>query len=169
MNSNKLQLKIRPALTEEAETVLSLWQNSARWLNSNGIYQWEPGHFNREQVIKFVKDGADIYLAEFNNEIVGTYALTWADPFIWKELDNENSGYIHRLAVNRDFKGLGIGYQLLENAEQQIRQKGKTYIRLDCMADNPRLNQYYKDYGFTFVRRYEFERKGWSANLYEKT
>ncbi|MNJ57964.1 putative acetyltransferase [compost metagenome] len=160
------ELLIRPASLEEAPIVLDLWQSSARWLNSKGIYQWRPEKFNLEQVIDFFHDGSDVYVAESNQEIVGTYILTWTDPLIWQELDRPEAGYIHRFAVHRDYKGLGIGQYLLNSAEEQIRLKGKTLVRLDCMADNARLNQYYKDYGFQFVRR--LNREGWSANLYEK-
>ncbi len=39
--------------------------------------------------------------------------------------------------------------------------KVRTLIRLDCMADNLRLNQYYKDHGFNFIRRINGE--GWSV------
>jgi ribosomal protein S18 acetylase RimI-like enzyme len=160
------KLSIRRAQLDEASVVLSLWQTSARWLNSKGIYQWRPEYFNLDKVIKFMKNGSDVYLAELNNEFVGTYILTWSDPIIWKELDNLDSGYIHKFAVNRDYQGLGIGSLLLKSAEEQIKFKGKTLIRLDCMADNLRLNQYYKDHGFNLIRRINGE--GWSANLYEK-
>lgn len=41
----RTQLLIRPAQREEAPIILDLWQNSARWLNSKGIYQMEAGIF----------------------------------------------------------------------------------------------------------------------------
>jgi len=160
------KLSIRRAQFDEASVVLGLWQTSARWLNSKGIYQWRPEYFNLDKVIKFMNNGSDVYLAELNNEFVGTYTLTWSDPFIWKELDNIDSGYIHKFAVNRDYQGLGIGSIILKSAEEQIKLKGKTLIRLDCMADNLRLNQYYKDHGFNLIKRITGD--GWSANLYEK-
>ncbi|WP_405155873.1 GNAT family N-acetyltransferase [Paenibacillus sp. FSL K6-0108] len=166
MVQRETELMIRLALPEEASTVLNLWQESARWLNSKEIYQWRPEYFNLEQVIEFMNDGSEVYLAEMNHEVVGTYTLTWSDPLIWKELDNPNSGYIHRFAVNREFKGQDIGLFLLKSAEENIRLKGKNLIRLDCMADNWRLNQYYKDYGFQYIRRVELG--SWSASLYEK-
>lgn len=166
MEQRETELMIRLALPKEAPIILNLWQESARWLNSKEIYQWRPEYFNSEQVIEFMNDGSEVYLAEMNNQVVGTYTLTWSDPLIWKELDNPDSGYIHRFAVNRDFKGQNIGLLLLKSAEENIRHKGKTLIRLDCMADNLRLNQYYKDYGFQYIRRVELG--SWSASLYEK-
>jgi ribosomal protein S18 acetylase RimI-like enzyme len=166
MEQLETRLSIRHARVDEASIVLNLWQKSAHWLNSNGIYQWRPEFFNLEQVIEFMTNGSDVYLAEIDKEIVGTYILTWSDSLIWKELDSLDSGYIHRFAVNRDYKGRGIGKFLLKAAEEQIKLKGKTLIRLDCMADNIRLNQYYKESGFNFIRR--VDGNGWSANLYEK-
>lgn len=85
----------------------------------------EAGIFYLEQVLEFMNVGSDVYLAEWNNEIVGTYTLTWSDPLIWQELDNLESGYIHRFAVNRKYRGLDIGKYLLKSAEQQIRIKEK--------------------------------------------
>jgi ribosomal protein S18 acetylase RimI-like enzyme len=159
-------LLIRSASLADAPIVLNLWQSSAKWLQSRGIDQWNPEKFTLESVLEFLKNGSDVYLAEINNEFVGTYLITWTDPFIWRELDNSESGYIHRLAVNRQFIGKGIGLKLLRSAEEQIRIKGKKYIRLDCMADNKRLNQYYRDSGYQYIRRIDGE--GWSAHLYEK-
>ncbi|WP_337100027.1 GNAT family N-acetyltransferase [Paenibacillus sp. YIM B09110] len=157
---------IREAMHEDAETILNLWQSSARWLLANGIKQWRPEYFHLEQVIEFMNDGSNMYLAELNGVPVGTYVITWSDPYIWQELDSTDAGYIHRFAVNRDYKGSGIGSCLIRSAEEQIRQSGKSLVRLDCMAANPRLNQYYRDLGFKYVRRLDSE--GWSANLYEK-
>lgn len=168
MAHHAMKPHIRLALPEEAPIVLSLWQGSARWLIANGINQWRLEYFSLEQVTAFMKNGSDVYVALRDDQYVGTYTLTWSDPHIWQELDCSDAGYIHRFAVNRAYKGQGIGNDLLRAAEQQIRHKGKTLIRLDCMADNHKLNQYYRDYGFRFVRRVNFEALNWSANLYEK-
>lgn len=160
------QLEIRHARMEEAAVILELWQMSARWLNAKGIYQWRPEYFRIEQVMEFLTNGSDVYVAECQGEIVGTYVITWSDPYIWQELDHNDAGYIHRFAVNRNYKGLGLGPVLIQSAIDQILQRGKSTVRLDCMADNVRLNQYYRDLGFGFVRRWESD--GWKANLYEK-
>jgi ribosomal protein S18 acetylase RimI-like enzyme len=161
----KEELQIRHAEMTDASVVLELWQMSARWLNVKGIKQWKPENFRIEQVLEFLTNGSDVYVAECQGAIVGTYVLTWSDPFIWRELNHNGAGYIHRFAVNRDYKGLGIGQLLIESAIEQIRQRGKSVARLDCMAENPRLNQYYRDLGFGFVRRLDGD--GWAANLYE--
>lgn len=158
---------IRQATIADAETMLELWQSSARWLLASGIVQWRPEYFNRDGVVEFLTNGSDAYVAEIDGVAVGTYVVTWSDPAIWAELDDGHAGYIHRFAVNRNYKGSGIGPYLIRCAEEQIRSKGKKHVRLDCMADNQRLNRYYEELGFRFVRRLDMP-NGWSANLYEK-
>jgi len=158
-------LRIRRAGVEDAPAVLALWLNAAEWLQAKGIDQWNPAHFSLDGADAAIRD-SEVWLAELGDEPAGTYLLAWTDPFIWGELDNGDSGYIHKLAVRRDLKGRGLGLLLLRHAEEQIAGRGKRFIRLDCMAGNERLNRYYLDAGYAFVRRYDGN--GWSANLYEK-
>jgi|GEM_PF-4909161 len=107
-------------------TILNLWQGSAHWLVKKGIMQWKPENFRLAQVLEFMNNGSHVYVAEANDIPVGTYVITWSDAFIWKELDNKESGYIHRFAVNREYHGNHIGKYLLESAEKQIKDMGKT-------------------------------------------
>jgi len=158
-------LRVRRATPDDARDVLAIWLNAAEWLQARGIDQWNPERFTPEGAEAAVRE-SEVYLAESGGEVAGTYLLAWSDPYIWKELDNAESGYIHRLAVRRDLKGMGLGLRLLRHAERQIAGRGKRLIRLDCMADNKRLNRYYLDAGYAFVRRHVDD--GWSANLYEK-
>jgi Acetyltransferases len=159
------ELRIRPASPEDARDVLAIWMSAAEWLRDRGIDQWNPSQFSLEAAAAAIRN-SEVYLAELGHEAAGTYLLAWSDVLIWKELDNAESGYIHRLAVRRDLKGMGLGLRLLRHAERQIAGRGKRFIRLDCMADNERLNRYYRDAGYTRVGRSDGD--GWSANLYEK-
>ncbi|MFD2612702.1 GNAT family N-acetyltransferase [Paenibacillus gansuensis] len=161
-----MHINCRLAARLEAPLILQLWQSAASWLLEKGIVQWLPDFFQLEQVLGFMEEGSDVYIAESEGLVVGTYVLTWSDPQIWGELDHDDAGYIHRFTVHRDFYGQGVGPLLLKMAEDHIKQKGKTVIRLDCMAENPKLNAFYRSNGFHFVRRLDIA--GWSANLYEK-
>ncbi|WP_152392561.1 GNAT family N-acetyltransferase [Paenibacillus guangzhouensis] len=163
----KMNLEIRKATIDECETIFDLWIGSARWLQSKGIDQWNPSHFKIDQVRDCFEQGYELFLARWRDEVVGTCMICWSDAFIWKELDHDDAGYIHRFAVSRRHVGLAIGRQLLQWAEDYIRSQGKHVVRLDCMTDNPRLNQYYQSCGYEFVRVFHWD-NGWRANLYEK-
>jgi ribosomal protein S18 acetylase RimI-like enzyme len=158
-------VRIRRATPDDAGDVLEVWLDAARWLQVRGIDQWHPARFSPEDAAACIRD-TEVWLAETEDGVAGTYLLVWSDPFIWKERDHAEAGYIHRLAVKRAFGGRGLGLRLLQDAENRIAAYGKRLIRLDCMAANERLNRYYLDAGYACVGRVDGD--GWSANLYEK-
>ncbi|MEK4978153.1 GNAT family N-acetyltransferase [Bacillus sp. FSL K6-6540] len=166
VNEN-IKIDVQRAIEADSQIILDLWKDSARWIQSKCINQWNPDHFNINQVCECFNNGFELFLARFNGEVVGTLYICWSDPILWEELDDKDSRYIHRFAVSRIHTGNRIGKQLINWAEQYIRDKGKNQIRLDCMAENVRLNQYYLDIGYKHIRFLNW-RNGWKINLYEK-
>ncbi|WP_438446093.1 GNAT family N-acetyltransferase [Gorillibacterium sp. sgz5001074] len=162
-------LRIARASEEELPAVLELWLEAADWIWSKGILQWRPGSFTMETVREH-HARTELYTAwgdGGNGELAGTFSLQWSDPFIWQERnDAEQAGYIHRLAVARGWKGRRIGERLLACAEDFIREAGRSRARLDCMADNARLNRFYREAGYVYQAR--MDRQHWSASLFEK-
>ncbi|WP_042161758.1 GNAT family N-acetyltransferase [Paenibacillus gorillae] len=167
MNGNTSPIEVRPAVISDGETILSLWQTAARWLQAKGIAQWAPEYFNIGQIKEWMDSGADIFIASMNGEAVGTLLICWTDPSVWEELNSEDAGYIHRFAVSRTHTNAGIGRYLLAWAEREIKARGKKMVRLDCMADNTALNNYYQSNGYVQVGTRHWS-NGWRANLYEK-
>ncbi|KAG0325167.1 hypothetical protein BGZ99_001008 [Dissophora globulifera] len=82
--------------------------------------------------------------------IIGTLTLNYSDPFdemLWKDLvdDWTDAVYLHRLFIEREYRGCGLGPKALMFAEQEGLKRGKHYLRLDCMADNKLLKAYYRE------------------------
>ncbi len=157
---------IRTAQIEDLEGVQKLYVEAARWIRfSQGIIQWSEDTFTTDYLEQFICEN-DVFVAYLEGELVGCFSIHWKYEEIWGELFHDNAGYVHRLVVSRKYKGQGIGGHFITWAEAYIKNKGKKWLRLDCMADNPALNQYYRSQGLIFQRRYDGN--GWSANLYER-
>jgi ribosomal protein S18 acetylase RimI-like enzyme len=163
LSSNHI-IDVRPPTFDESADILELWQESGKWLQAKGIDQWNPESFKIEDVLDYFENGSEVFLAKLNGKIAGTFIICWSDPDIWEELDNIETGYIHKLTVNRILKGLGIGQFLLSWAEEYLNGKDKKLLRLDCMTKNIRLNQYYQELGYRYIR----SKIDWNINLYEK-
>jgi ribosomal protein S18 acetylase RimI-like enzyme len=162
------RLAIRRALPEDAGRLQQLYVEASRWIRcEKGIAQWKVESFTEEYVGMLLREH-DVFIACMAGEAapVGSFNIQWDYEAIWGDQFHTNAGYVHRLAVSRQYKGQGIGASLLAAAEAQIRDRGKAWLRLDCMADNPSLNKYYLNQGMTFRGR--FDGSGWSANLYER-
>jgi ribosomal protein S18 acetylase RimI-like enzyme len=158
------QLRVRGARAEDLDAVLSILEDAARWMVSRGIEGWTPGSFSRRRIADLV-DRGEMYLAVLAGEPVGTFALQWSDEETWGDVPDD-AGYVHGLAVRREFAGMGVGRELLGWLENRVSLAGREYLRLDCVADNEALNEYYRradfDHGGRAVVR------GLEINLYQK-
>ncbi len=151
----------------DLDAVMELLEEAARWLQRRGIDQW-PAWLPRQPVVEAIERG-EVYLARLDGQPAGTLilrpALQWPDTAIWGEVPDD-AAYVHSLAVRRAFAGRGLGRQLLDWAAGMASGAGKRYLRLDCMAENPALNDYYRRAGFSY--RGERRGDGWAASLYER-
>ncbi|KQX48903.1 MULTISPECIES: GNAT family N-acetyltransferase [unclassified Paenibacillus] len=162
-------LEIYEASPSQVEEVLSIWLEAAYWMQSKGIDQWRPEHFNRDVVLDYFTN-RQIFLAKYKNEYVGSFAIQWSDPSVWGDLHNEESGYLHRFAVRRTQAGREFGSFFLAWIEDYVKSKDKRYLRLDCMAANEVLNTFYRSHGFTYKGTFDLSngRISWRGSLYEK-
>lgn len=158
------ELEVREALPADLDAVLSILEDAARWLVRRGIEGWKPGSFSRRRISDRI-EGGEMYLAEISGRAVGTFALQWSDEETWGNVPDD-AGYVHGLAVRWDFAGRGLGRELLRWAENEASLAGKTYLRLDCVAGNTRLNEYYVRANFDYKGSVLV--KGLAVSLYER-
>ena len=146
--SDPLGLRIVPATPSDVDMVIDLLEEGARWLQAMGIEQWPVGVFSalHDLLTKHVAVG-EVFLGVQADFVVATIRLQWSDHEMWPE-DEGEAGYVHGLAVRRAWAGRGIGRRMLRWAEATVKQEGKRYLRLDCVAHNERLVRYYLEAGF---------------------
>ena len=62
---------------------------------------------------------------------------SWLNPVI-----NEDTYYIHALAVKPGHRGKRVGYHLIQNAISNARKQGFAKLQLDVLSDNPAVEFY---------------------------
>lgn len=140
------ELTIRRARPGDVDELAAIEEEAAAWVRSRGIEPGEPPRPLREIFAASVAAG-HAYVAERNGVAAGKITLQ-EDDSLWTDQPND-ALYVHGLTVRRSFAGQEIGRVMLRWAEEQARKLGKTYLRLDCNADNPALRTYYEWAGFT--------------------
>jgi ribosomal protein S18 acetylase RimI-like enzyme len=149
----------------DLDMVLEILEEASRWLTSKGLEtQWRPSPAFR-QTIKDNIDRGEVYVVKDVKRTVGTVTLQWSDKKFWGDIPPD-AGYIHKFAIARFYAGQHLGLRLLRWAEAKARAEGKSYLRLDCLASNKTIREYYEKAGFIHVR--DTETPGWKASLYEK-
>ncbi|TMI20510.1 GNAT family N-acetyltransferase [Candidatus Bathyarchaeota archaeon] len=158
-------VRVIRAQKADLDRVLEILEEASRWLISKGLEtQWLPSPAFR-QTIRDNIDHGDVYVAKDVKETIGTITLQWSDKKFWGDLPPD-AGYIHKLAIKRAHAGQRLGLRLLSWAEAKARADGKSYLRLDCLASNKVIREYYEKAGFVHVR--DISAPGWEASLYEK-
>lgn len=158
---------VKQAAPSDAAAVTELLKGVATRLQENGLNQWEfllDGGEDAE-IINSIKRGVT-YIVKDGDRVVATFNLTnkqndW-DAQLWGAIE-DNAYYIHRLAVHNHYTKRGIGKDLMLWLDKNL--KGAT-LRLDCIADNTVLNDFYKHVGFNYMGQGHAE--GDSFSLYEK-
>ncbi|WP_106494963.1 GNAT family N-acetyltransferase [Lentibacillus sp. Marseille-P4043] len=145
---------VRLANEQDTAIVLQLLKDVANWLREKGIQQWGYlGSGGEDQEInQDILAGTTYVVEDAQGNIVATFNLSpkqndW-DVEMWGER-NDEAYYLHRLAVARGHHNQQIGKRLLRWIDDNMLMNDG-YLRLDCVAGNPVLNDYYQQAGFTF-------------------
>jgi GNAT superfamily N-acetyltransferase len=139
-------VNVRRAQQEDAVTVAGLLDEATVWVNDLGFSQW-PLPFPRDQLAAAI-DRGEVYVVESEDgEGVATVSMLPDDPEYWGD-QPPDAFYVHKLAVRRDQAGRGIGAAIVEWANAEAAEAGREFLRLDCLADNPGIRDYYEDLGF---------------------
>jgi GNAT superfamily N-acetyltransferase len=146
-------VEITLAVSADIDDVLDVLNEAARWLASRGINQWRVDGFTRELIAGDIARG-EVYVAKRDRRAAGTFTLQSSGELFWPGAAEE-AGYIHRIAVRRDARGLGI--ELLKFAERITAEMDRKLLRLDCLAGNAALCSYYERAGFVRVADVEVD------------
>lgn len=159
------------ATAEDETQIKSLILDTAAWLQSKGLSQWDAlleGEDSHNIAGAILRGEVFAFKSRQLNELIGAVILqlnpsAW-DSNLWGEGDecHDSAIYLHRLAVSRSYGGKGLGGLILGWSEQGISFANKDRIRLDCVAHNEHLNQFYLKSGYEYMGI----KDGWSK--YEK-
>jgi protein-tyrosine phosphatase len=158
-------LKVVPAKPEDIDTVLGILDEAAAWIIEQKIPSvWKPGEFSREAFLDQISRG-EVHIGLVDEKPAGTITLQWADLVFWGE-QQPDSGYVHKLAVRPAYAGQKIGLKMLRWAEAEARTAGKSLLRLNCLAADRKIRDYYERAGFLY--KGDVVRPKGVAALYEK-
>jgi GNAT superfamily N-acetyltransferase len=159
----------RTATQKDLKSVIKVYENAIRTMESKGIYQWDSIYPNEEVLQNdIVKD--QMLLGEIDGKIVSVFVLNQDYDKDYEEgnwqCKNASFFIVHRLCVNPDFQGKGIGKKTVLFIEDFLKHNEIESIRLDAFSLNPVSLKMYEGLGFKKTGEV-YWRKG-MFYLYEK-
>jgi GNAT superfamily N-acetyltransferase len=148
-----VRLDVQPVSTEEElERFSCVLLEVAGWLEAKGQPMWRADELTPGALLE--RYGLEeLRLGLLSGEPAAAMVVQESDGFFWPNVPEGESLFVHKLATARRLKGSGVAAAMLDWAKTRARKQGKSYLRLDCAADRPKLCRFYEQYGFRRVAR----------------
>lgn len=141
-------MNLRQANTSEFDIVFDILHENAIWLLSKGIFQWPLDWLESiRSEIKSSIDSGLFFVAEIENKLAAVVEIRSAPEEIWQN-DEVKALYIHKLAICRKYADSSLGRNILTLIKSQAVRQNIKCLRLDCVAHNDKLREYYESCDF---------------------
>jgi RimJ/RimL family protein N-acetyltransferase len=149
------ELRLERAVSDDADALVELRDEAARWLLARGYRQWEVGEFSAEQFARSIQRD-EVLVVRGGRRIVAAVTVTAEDELVWEGRARPDAAYVHRLIVARSHSGQGVGGAILAAVEDELWRRGMQVVRLDYVTSNYDLGMFYRRLGYREVGRREF-------------
>lgn len=145
-------VKIVNTTKGDLDKILWLFDQAMELQGKNGYKVWSG--IDKIALEKDIENGLQ-YKVVRDDDILCIFSIQHNDPFIWRDRDQDDAIYLHRIVVNPNFKGQRQFEKVLNWTKQFARQKNLKFVRMDTWADNEKIIDYYKSFGFEFIENYK--------------
>lgn len=143
------------AAESDFELIYETMKRARQKLFNEGIYQWDETYPTAQMILNDIKNRYT-YLVKADEKVVGFYT---SNSIIEDDVhDNVQWIYagekwivLHRLCVDVDVQGKGIGQEILMDFEKRAKENEFESIRIDVFATNKAAIHIYEKFGYTLV------------------
>ena len=137
----------------ETDLAIEIMREVAQWCMDVGWPIWNLDELTREKLLRYPPAEDDFRVAWLRGKPAASMILQWHDPDFWPDLKENESGFIHKLCVRRDFAGRNLSKKMVVHAASECKKRGIGYLRLDTDWGSPKLCGLYESLGFVKVGR----------------
>jgi ribosomal protein S18 acetylase RimI-like enzyme len=151
MENVSLQYKIENTIFNDLPFIYWIFEEAMAFHSRNNYPVWNG--YDKDALQHEVKEGLEHKIV-IEDKIALVFSAIYSDPVIWREMDKDDSVFLHRIAVNPEFRGMKLFGEVFKWSINDAISKGRKYVRLDTWGDNPNMIAYYQSFGFRFVENF---------------
>ncbi len=139
------------ATEDDFSTICRLFEEAISFQKRNNFIGWSS--YDKDYLKADIQNGLLFKMIK-DGQIISIFSICHNDILIWRERENGNAVYLHRIILNQVFKGEKVFRKILDWAIEFSKKNKLKHIRMDTWADNDKIIEYYKSYGFKYVETY---------------
>ncbi|GAB3943847.1 GNAT family N-acetyltransferase [Spirosoma harenae] len=137
---------------DQPELAIDILREVGQWLVDTNQELWAIDTLKSENLLDQYTTGNlyVMYAAEEGKapEPAAVLILQWEDPLFWPDVPPNTSGFIHKLAIRRQFAGQNLFGHILDFCRTECLKRGIDTLQLETDATRPKLMAFYERYGF---------------------
>ena len=150
-------MKIQLSTINEIPEIMEIIENAKAYLASLKIEQWQNGYPNVTQVEHDILKGESYVMLNGENQVIATSMFTTKKEPTYKIIEgnwqiNETKPYgvIHRMAIKKEFRKLGLATLLFNEFHQQLKIKNIQSLKIDTHEENLGMQALIKKIGYQY-------------------
>jgi RimJ/RimL family protein N-acetyltransferase len=133
---------------DDIDTIFQLYDEAVKFQKTVFNKHWQG--FERSLIEQEISEDRQWKIV-IDGQVACIFAITFNDPLIWKQKDQDPSIYIHRIVTNPRFRGGAFVKEIVKWSKEYARSIHKKHVRMDTWGDNEKLRDYYVSCGFEYL------------------
>ncbi|MBU3113071.1 GNAT family N-acetyltransferase [Clostridium lacusfryxellense] len=148
-------MEFSKAVEADVNSIMKIINKAQAYFKQQDINQWQDNYPNFETVINDINNGNGYVLLEDNN-VIGTVVFTFDGEknyeviYNGKWINNDKYAVIHRMAVDSNYKGMGLASIIIKNIEEICLDNQIYSIRIDTHIENISMKKMLLKNGFEY-------------------
>ena len=134
-------MKYRKSLNSDVDRIMDIMHQAQEYLKSNNVDQWQDGYPQPDIILNDIKN-KESYVAEVDGIVAGTLVISFRGEETYDKiyegewLSDEDYCVVHRVAMDKNYRGKGLASDMLKYAEKLSKEKNIKSIKIDTHLDN---------------------------------
>ena len=150
-------MKFIRAKKKDLPEIMHIIGQAQAYLASQHIEQWQNGYPNEIAILKDIKNTESYVVKSEDSSLLATAMFTTKNEPTYNRIEGQwitetdaIYGVIHRMAVNKGFRGTGIAKFIFNQCEQTLKYNKIQSMRIDTHEDNLGMQALLKKLGYVF-------------------
>ena len=150
-------MKIKLSTLENIPEIMTIIEDAKAYLASLKIEQWQNGYPNETQVEHDILKGESYVMLNRENQVIATSMFTTKKEPTYKTIEGnwqidetKPYGVIHRMAIKKEFRKLGLATLLFNEFHQQLKIKNIQSLKIDTHEENLGMQALIKKIGYQY-------------------
>ncbi|MGF7215314.1 GNAT superfamily N-acetyltransferase [Spirosoma lacussanchae] len=139
---------------DRLDDFLAILHEVGQWIIDTGQEMWQLDTLTIDNLVdEYTRDNCCVLYVD--QIPAATFILQWKDPLYYPDVPDHTAGFIHKLAIRRQFAGQDLFAAILDFCRSQCLARNIHEIQLETDATRPALLRFYERHGFqpTYQKR----------------